>query len=199
MRVNDKSPKEKEAIRQVLRARDGNLCQIDFCMTEEDYRKKSGRDFDIHHISENPDDWDWNNLVLAAHGCNVRETPHGKIDYTKNFESQCNSLKQKKVKYILERARERTGEDGNVSVGSAEHLRSIELSPIAEEEFKKIITEHEEVDKGELIRAMANVSGLKDQTCRRYVNDKTNIYNGEYEEFPRDINGEKIYFIRKRQ
>lgn len=200
-RLNDKTKTEKDFIRWELRQRDGDgsragtLCFIDGCMNEELYQGKTGKDFDICHLDDNPNNWDMQNLFLAAHKCNVQMTPHGKIDHAKNYENICNALKAKRMKSVCTDIY--ISEEGGLRVRSAELKRSLELKPLAIAEFQRVIEEKEQVEKKGLIDSMAFVSGLSQIICETYVRQLTNPHSGDYEEIPKD--GDEKKYIRKRQ
>jgi len=198
MRVNDKSKTEKDEIRKKLRERDGTLCQIDYCITEDEYRKKTGKDFDIHHLDENPHNWDIdNNLVLSAHECNVRETPRGKGKFNRErIAETIKSLNQNTKRSVVDK--DRYTDDAGLRINSLSEFKNDKLKPLADQEFEKIVEKEIEVEREGLLDAMAKISGLTQQTCRNYLKAFINPHNGEYEEFPKIIDGKKTWFIRRR-
>jgi hypothetical protein len=196
VRVNDKTKKQKDEIRKILRERDGNLCQIDFCMDEETYRKKEGKSFDLHHIDENPYNWNWDNIVLAAHGCNVRLTPHGKGRYSQErFDETFKSLRIRQLKSVTDMNKV---EVGYMRVKNAEFLKSSVCKPIMTEELDRIIKKYGKAEKNDLINAMSNASDLSPDVCKKYLSARTNSFNGELEEYSEEIEGETKKYIRKR-
>jgi hypothetical protein len=197
MRLNDKSQREKEEIRNILRKRDGNLCQIDYCEKEENYRKRTGKSFDVHHVNENPNDWDWNNIVLAAHACNVRETPRGKGKFSPGcIDATLKSLNQNTKRSVVDK--DRYTDEAGLRINSLSEFKNDKLKPLADQEFEKIVEKEIEVEREGLLDAMAKISGLTQQTCRNYLKAFINPHNGEYEELPKITDGKKTWFIRRR-
>jgi hypothetical protein len=198
VRLNDKSKREKIEIRKTLRIRDGDVCQIDHCITGDKYREKYGRDFDVHHINENTSDWSWDNIVLAAHRCNVRETPHGKIDHRKNFTTLCNELKSRKMRCLLKYVQSEHGEP--LKVRSAEYMKSTICKPLMDQELNRILDQKGEEEKNELIDSLSNASTLSPEVCRKWLRTYCNSNNGHLEEYDKDIGaGETMKYVRKRE
>jgi hypothetical protein len=205
MRLNDKTKTEKDKIRQFLRERDGNgtragtWCFVDRCMNEEQYHNETGKDFDICHLDDNPNNWNWQNLFLGTHPCNVRLTPRGKGKFNaERITDTQNSLRINKKRSV-------TGiniciEESGLRVSSLSEFKNHTKMPIAIRVFKEVVQEKKEVEIESLLDAMANASGLRQNTCRGYVKALINEHNGEYEDFEVPIEGTdrvKTY-IRKR-
>lgn len=201
MRVNDKTKREKEFIRWELRERDGDgsrggtKCFVDHCMTEEYYLSETGKDFDICHLDDNPQNWDMQNLFLATHKCNCQLTPRGlgKLNHLRPGYS-LNSLQANKKRSVIDK--NTYIDDAGLRIDSLPLYRNVKLKPLAIIEFEKIIREKTQVEKDGLLDAMANASGLTQEKCGKYLKALTNPHNGNYEELPKDADGK--VFIRKR-
>ena len=193
-RVNDKTKREKDEIRKQLTADYGDGCLICGAMDGELYREIYKKELDIHHINEDSSDWAYCNLCLAHFWCNIKETPHGKIDFEKQFQERCKQLKFQKMKGIIDR--DTYIDDAGLRIDSLPLYRNVKLKPLAIIEFEKIIREKTQVEKDGLLDAMANASGLTQEKCGKYLKAVTNPHNGNYEELPKDADGK--VFIRKR-
>ena len=73
---------QKQAARDVVRKRDGDKCSLGIkCdyITGDEYRKKVGHDFDLHHLDRNVENNPKNgsNHALACHPCNCARDPRG--------------------------------------------------------------------------------------------------------------------------
>ena len=184
--------------KEMCRVRDGDTCLIDYCMTGDEYRAKFKKDFDLHHIDENIENMADDNLCLAAHKCNVGETQRGKGKFNhERIEETQNLLRIKKIRSAYTHAHE--GEEEPRRMRSVEFAKSEVCKPIAEDEVVRILDKHGEAEKNDLINAMANISGLSTDVCRKYLGTYTNPYNGHLEEFDKDIGGgETKKYIRRR-
>ena len=202
MRINDKSKREKETIRQQLRERDGDgtrkgtKCFIDGCMTEEQYRKETGKDFDICHLDDNPSNWNWQNIFLGTHKCNCQMTPHGKIDHKARFLALSKSLKLQKMRSLLTHIQ--ADESEGLRVRSAEYMKSAMCKPLMEEELERILDLKKEEEKNELIDSLSNASSLAPEVCRKWLRTWCNGNNGHLEEFPKEVKGDTKTFIRRK-
>jgi hypothetical protein len=191
MRLNWRTVKKKK---EMCRKRDGDVCLIDYCMTGDEYRAKYKKDFDLHHIDEDTENNADDNLCLAAHKCNVGETPRGKGRFSRErIDETLNSLNLKKKRSAIDK--DIYTNEAGLRIDNLSLFRNVKLKPLAVREFEKIIDEKKEVEREGLIDAMANISGLTQDKCRQYLKAITNPHNGEYEEFTKD---EKKY-IRKRE
>jgi hypothetical protein len=201
-RINDKSPREKKEIRRLLRERDGDgtregtLCFVDSCMNESLYLERTGKDFDVCHLDDNPENWDMQNLFLATHKCNVQLTPHGKINHEKRYAALCNVLKIQRMRSILARAQE--SETEPLSIRGGEFAKHVICNPIMEEEFRKQVDLLGEVDKADLKNAMSKASSMSPDRCMIWMNTYLNPLNGDYEEFEKEVKGKTKMFIRRK-
>ncbi len=188
-----KSKAWKRRKREFLRKRDGDECFIDHCITGEEYRAKEGRDFDIHHIDENPENWEDDNLCLAAHGCNVRETPRGlgKFHPDRIADTQM-SLNLKRIRSVLTNVR--VSPDEPLFTTSVQYMKSHLCKPIIDQIVDQILEEKKESELGDLIDAASRASTLSPDICRKWIKTRWNSHNGDLEKFER---GEMDYIRRK--
>jgi hypothetical protein len=179
--------------KEELRKRDGDKCFVDYCMTGDEYRKKFGRDLDLHHIDEDPDNWDDNNLCLATHRCNVGETPRGKGKFhPERIEETQKALRIKNFRSLSTQVQ--IYEDELPRIRYAEFAKGYIADPLIDEELKRIFTLHKEVEKKELINALVNISKLSPERIKPRLEGWCNPFNGHLEEFEKD----EVKFIRKK-
>jgi hypothetical protein len=203
LRINDKSKREKKEIREALRIRDGDgtrrgtRCFADGCMNEEQYRKQTGKDFDICHLDDNSSNWNMQNLFLATHKCNVLLTPHGKIDHEKRYTTLCNALKINRMKSLSTQVQ--INEEDLPRIRYAEFAKGFIADPIIDEELERIFSLHQEVEKKELINALVNISKLSPERIKPRLEGWCNDLNGHLKEREEIIDGKKEYYIRKRE
>ena len=204
MRLNDKTKREKDAIREILRKRDGDgtrhgtKCFVDNCTSEDDYYKETGKDFDICHLDDNPENWDMQNLFLATHKCNCQLTPRGlgRFNHLRTPFIH-NSLQIKKKTSISTQVQ--INEDNLPTIRYAEFAKGYIADPLINEELERIFELHQEIDKKELINALVNISKLSPERIKPRLDGWCNGLNGHLEEFDKEISPTEIKkFIRKR-
>ena len=132
MRVNDNNKREKDKIRKRLANDYGDGCLICGAMDGELYREVYGKELDIHHVDEDKTNWNYSNLCLAHFWCNIKETPHGKIDFDKQFHEHCKQLKIQKMKGVIDR--NICIEESGLRISSLTEFKNNKLKPIAESE-----------------------------------------------------------------
>lgn len=180
---------QKKKARELCRKRDGDQCSIKKrCdgIGGDEYRKQTGRDFDLHHKDRNPENnpADGSNHALACHACNCANDPRGKT--TKPKFSAFRHLKKGMSERTWEEEKEFKWSQARIKPATMKKNEKAE--PVFRKKVEEVVGTLVVVRRKDLIDGCSEAAECSQAAGSRYL-DKLCSFFGKYEYVGKDDKG----------